>query len=203
MCTFPHVVKRGNEHLHEICLSTLRSHVQREHACMQNACMYTCYTLRCCCFFIHTYIGMCMHLQLKYTRVEALMQGLHIMEACEIIAARAETWVASKCVARVENGLRAVGLLNACASCTQHEYVRHVLRATHMRIARFQICNQRELRAFCMRPPARYSNCRVSRNETVTGSALLHHSLTHDHTAILVSQGGVAARHMAPSASCL
>ena len=31
--------------------------------------------------FIHTYICMYMHLQLKYTRVEALMQGLYIMEA--------------------------------------------------------------------------------------------------------------------------
>ena len=47
------------------------------HAECMHVYMYTALLL----LFIHTYIGMCMHLQLKYTRVEALMQGLHIMEA--------------------------------------------------------------------------------------------------------------------------
>ena len=40
-----------------------------------------------------------MHLQLKYTRVEALIARR---------SARAENWLASKCVARVENWLASI-----------------------------------------------------------------------------------------------
>ena len=47
--------------------------------CMHVYMLYTAMLL----LFTYTYIYICMymHLQLKYTRVEALMQGLHIMEA--------------------------------------------------------------------------------------------------------------------------
>ena len=45
--------------------------------CMHVYMLYTAMLL----LFIYTCIFMYMHLQLKYTRVEALMQGLYIMEA--------------------------------------------------------------------------------------------------------------------------
>ena len=44
------------------------------HAECMHVYMYTALLLP----FRHTYTGMYMHLQLKYTRVEALMQGLHM-----------------------------------------------------------------------------------------------------------------------------